>query len=197
LGIVDGAIGQLIAGLKQRNLADKIDIIVVADHGMAAIAPERTVFIDDVLPLSDIKMETDGALMGLYPQPGAEARVEKALLAPHQHMACYRKQDVPARLHYGTNARIPPLVCLADVGWTIATHDTVAKRKSPYKGTHGFDNQAPEMAALFIARGPDFRGGMAHAGFDNVDVYPLMTRLLGVPGERNDGRLSDVADMLK
>ena len=65
-----------------------------------------------------------------------------------------------------------------------------------YVGTHGYDNQAPEMQALFIAHGPDFRRGVTHAIFDNVDVYPLMAKLLGVTPEKNDGRLEDVQDML-
>ncbi len=38
---------------------------------------------------------------------------------------------------------------------------------------------------------------MKHAGFDNVDVYPLMAKLLGVKPEANDGKLSEVRDMLK
>ena len=82
LGIVDGAMGQLIAGLKQRNLADKIDIIIVADHGMAAIAPERTVFIDDVVALSDIKMETDGAMMGALCAARRRGAGRKGLVRP-------------------------------------------------------------------------------------------------------------------
>jgi len=197
LGEVDGAIGQLLDGLKQRGLAGKIDLIVVADHGMAGLAAERTLYIDDVVQPGDVTVETEGALMGLVPAAGAKARVEKALFTKHEHMVCREKQDMPKRLHYGTNPRIPAILCLADVGWVITTHEVAAKRKSPYVGTHGFDNQAPEMAALFIANGPDFKAGLKHKGFDNVDVYPLMTKLLGVTPEKNDGKLSDVADMLK
>ena len=196
LGEIDGAIGQLLQGLKQRNLADKVDVIVVADHGMAALAPERTIYIDDVVPVGEIQIVTGGAMMGLVPVAGAESRVEKALFAPQKHMACRKKEDLPERFHYGHNPRVPPILCLAETGWTITTHDFAAKQRSPYRGTHGFDNQAPEMAALFIAEGPDFRRGVTHVPFDNVDVYPLMAKLLGVMPEKNDGKLSDVADML-
>lgn len=196
LGEIDGAIGQLLQGLKQRNLTDKIDLIVVADHGMAALAPERTIYIDDVVPVGEIQIVTGGAMMGLAPVAGADSRVEKALFAPQKHMVCRKKQDMPEHLHYGHNPRVPPILCLAETGWTITTHDFAAKQRSPYRGTHGFDNQAPEMAALFIAEGPDFRHGVTHAPFDNVDVYPLMAKLLGVTPEKNDGKLSDVADML-
>lgn len=197
LGEVDGAIGQLLEGLKQRGLDGKVDLIVVADHGMAALAPERTLFIDDIVPPAEIRIVTEGAMMGLVPVAGAEGQVGKALFSARNHMVCRKKQDMPERLHYGGNPRVPPILCLAETGWVITTHEAMAKRKSPYLGTHGFDNQAPDMAALFIANGPDFRAGVKHAGFDNVDIYPLMAKLLGVTPEPNDGKLADVADMLK
>jgi len=197
LGEVDGAIGQLLDGLKQRGLGGKIDLIIVADHGMAALSPDRTIFIDDIVPPGEIHIVTEGAMMGLVPAAGAESQVDKALFAAQKHMVCRNKQDMPERLHYGANPRVPPILCLAEAGWVITTHEAAAKRKSPYLGTHGYDNQAPDMAALFIGNGPDFRAGVKHAGFDNVDVYPLMAKLLGVTPEANDGKLADVADMLK
>jgi hypothetical protein len=43
------------------------------------------------------------------------------------------------------------------------------------------------MRAVFIARGPAFRQGATLAPFDNVDVYPLLARLLGIPAAPNDG----------
>ncbi len=39
---------------------------------------------------------------------------------------------------------------------------------------------APEMAALFIANGPAFRPAKLPA-FDNIDIYPLLRDLLGLP----------------
>jgi predicted AlkP superfamily pyrophosphatase or phosphodiesterase len=192
LGEVDAEIGQLLDGLKQRGLAGKVDLIIVADHGMAPIG--HTIFIDDIVPAAEIKVVTDGAMMGLVP---ATPGVEKKLLARHRNMVCRKKQDMPARLHYGKNPRVPPILCLADVGWVVTTHEANDKRTSPYVGTHGYDNQAPLMAALFIANGPDFRAGEKHKSFDNVDVYPLMAKLLGVTPEPNDGKISEVADMLK
>jgi predicted AlkP superfamily pyrophosphatase or phosphodiesterase len=195
LGAVDTAIGQLVEGLRQRGLGGQVDLIIVADHGMAAI--KHTIYIDDMVSPDDIQVVADGAMMGLVPLAGAEDRVGKVLFAAHEHMVCRNKQDMPERLHYGKNPRVPPILCLAEIGWTITTRESAARWKSPYVGTHGYDNRAPDMAALFIANGPDFRVGVKHGGFDNVDVYPLMAKLLGVMPEANDGKLADVADMLK
>jgi hypothetical protein len=53
------------------------------------------------------------------------------------------------------------------------------------------------MQAIFIAHGPAFRVGAKVPAFPNVDVYPLMTHLLGLPAAANDGNYDAVKGMLK
>jgi len=50
---------------------------------------------------------------------------------------------------------------------------------------------------LFIAHGPAFRVGTQVGAFPNVNVYPLMTHLLGIPAAANDGNYNAVKNMLK
>ena len=135
-----------------------------------------------------------GAFMSVIPQPGHEAQVAKALLAPRAHMQCWRKAEIPARYHYGKNPRVPPFFCLPETGWEITTHGY--KPRQPSLGDHGFDPYSPQMRAVFIANGPAFRRGARLATFDNVDVYPLLAKLLGVTPQPNDGKLADVASAL-
>ena len=189
---VDAAIGRLVAGLAARAIV--ANIVVVADHGMAALSPERRIFADDLVPIAEVKTVTMGPFMSLYPLPGHEAEVAKALLQPHAHMQCWRKGEIPARYHYGRNPRVPPLFCLAQTGWSITTHD--AKPKKTEWGNHGFDPFDPTMAAVFIAHGPAFHRGARLESFDNVDVYPLLARLLGVVPRANDGTLAELAPAL-
>ena len=48
-------------------------------------------------------------------------------------------------------------------------------------GAHGFDPaQVPDMKASFFAAGPDIRAGATVAPFENVDIYPLVAKLLGL-----------------
>jgi predicted AlkP superfamily pyrophosphatase or phosphodiesterase len=191
---VDAAVARLEAGLKARRIS--ANILVVADHGMAETSQERRIFADDFLDTTTaIKWTTMGAFMALSPVPGHEAEVEKALLmTPHEHMRCWRKADIPARYRYGKNPRVPAILCLPDTGWEITTH-AYKPRQVDY-GDHGFDNFALEMRAVFIANGPAFRKGGRLAVFDNVDVYPLLARLIGVKPQRNDGDLADLAPAL-
>lgn len=185
---VDAEMGRLVAGLKARGLP--ANLVVVADHGMAAVSDERRVFMDDVLPKAAYRPLTGGAFMTIYPAKGREAEVAAALLKPHERFECWRKADIPARFHYGRSPRVAPFFCLPQTGWLLTTRDY--RPSKPELGAHGFDPDAPEMAAVFIANGPDIRPGVVLPVFDNVSVYPLLARLVGIRPKANDGRPSDV-----
>ncbi len=189
---VDAAIGRLEAGLKARGIT--ANIIVVADHGMAATSDDRRVFIDDLVGKDAYHALDMGPIGAIYPNPGHEAEVAKALVGPHPHLRCWLKKDIPARFHYGQNPRVAPIFCLPQTGWLLTTHDF--HPREPMLGDHGYDNNSPDMAAVFVANGPAFRHGVVLKTFDNVDVYPLLARLVGVKPQPNDGNLGDLASGL-
>lgn len=182
---VDAEVGRLVDGLKTRGI--EANIIIVADHGMAAVGPERVIRLDTVAPAGSFRLVTSGPVAGIVAAPGREAELAAALVGRHEQMECWRKGNIPRRLHYGTNARVPPIMCLADVGWMIQGQAP----KEPVKpgGMHGYDPAAPAMAAMFVAAGPGFRPGVVVPPFDNVDVYPLVMRLIGVPARPSDGTI--------
>ena len=194
---IDAALGRLLDGLQQRHLRDTANLVIVSDHGMAATSAEHRVVLDDMIDQRDVALIDVGVLTGIAAKPGRESRIEHALLGPHPHMNCWRKTQTPPRLHYGANPRIPPLLCLADDGWTISTHDSLDNPDHEmHKGEHGYDNDDPKMQALFVAHGPALRHGLVVPEFDNVDIYPLLTHLLGIRAAPNDGDFSVVAPML-
>lgn len=174
---VDAQIGTLIDGLA--TLGQPVNLVIGADHGMAAVSSDRVVALDPLVPAEDYHALEFGPFASLTPLPGKTAKVEKALLGHHPHMDCWRRQEVPARFHYGRNPRVAALFCLAESGWSIAAKAP----EEPFSGgAHGYDPAVPDMAALFIAHGPAFRSATLPA-FDNVDVYPLLRDLLGLPAK--------------
>ena len=183
---IDRAIGRLRAGLEAQGMAGRVNLVVVSDHGMAPISAERTIRLAEIVDPESVQVITTGAHSGIAARPGHEAAVEAALLRPHPHMTCWKKEAVPARFHYGSHRRVPPYLCLAETGWEIVL---AVNDHEGMGGAHGFDNAAPEMAALFVATGPAFRPGVTIDEIDNVDVYPLLAKLLGVKPQPNDGRL--------
>lgn len=185
---VDGSIGKLVAGLAA--LGQPANIVVVSDHGMATTSSERVVALDRVVDPALYRLVENGPYATMVPTEGNDARLAKALLAPHDHMQCWRKQDIPVRFHYGSNARIPPFLCLAETGWLI---NPSAPKQMFSSGNHGYDNAAPDMASTFIAAGPNIRRAAVAAGFSNVEVYPLVARLIGVTPHASDatGAIAD------
>ena len=190
---VDSALARLVSGLESRRIYDSVDLIVVADHGMSAISPERVVYLDDAVDSARVNV------VNLTPNLmiGARDGDDGALLARLKtlpHLTAWKKQDVPARLHYGTNPRITPIVGVMDDGWMLEW-----RHAKPYDdgGEHGYDNAVPQMRALFLARGPDFTSRATIAEFPNVDVYDLLARLLAIEPAPNDGTLAPFLPALR
>jgi predicted AlkP superfamily pyrophosphatase or phosphodiesterase len=184
---VDVAIGRLLDGLQADGLADSTNLIVVSDHGMATVPDGQTIAVEDMVDPGIASNVSTGQSIGFAPLPGKQQAAEKILLGAHANYDCWTRQTLPARWEYGSNPRIPPIVCQMHEGWNALTRGRLAKREPGDRGSHGYDNALPSMRAVFIARGPSFKQGATLPGFDNVDVYPLMTRLLGIPAAPNDG----------
>ena len=190
----DAAVGRLIDSLADKGLLDRINVIVVSDHGMAAVPTGQAIAVEDMVPVEDAAVVNIGQSVGIAPRAGHVEAAEKRLLGRHNHYQCWRKSELPARWHYGRNARVPPIVCQMDEGWDAIPAANVAKRAlAGTRGSHGYDPALASMRATFLARGPAFRKGVVIAPFDNVDVYPLMARLLDIPARDNDG---DIAPLL-
>lgn len=189
---VDADIASLLDGLAA--LGQPANIVLTADHGMAETRGNRTIALDSILRAEDYTLDEGGPYATVRPKPGRTAALESRLLKPHPHMQCWRKAEIPARFHYGTDPRIPPYLCLAETGWQILDRPAPDDRVG---GNHGYDNRAPEMQALFIASGPAFRHGVTLPPFENVAVAPLIRRMLALPQDpAMDGKLDAVAGAL-
>jgi predicted AlkP superfamily pyrophosphatase or phosphodiesterase len=195
--LVDAAIGRLLDGLAARGRLDHTDLIVVSDHGMATVPPGNVVAVEDMATLEEATVVTIGQVVTMTPKPGHEAAVERKLLGAHRQYDCWRKGELPARWRYGTHPRIPSIVCQMHEGWDALPREVIAKRPPHDRGSHGYDPELPSMRALFLARGPSFRRGVVIEPFVNIDVYPLLTKLIGIEPAANDGDLTPLLPALQ
>lgn len=179
---VDARIGDLVAGLAELDRA--ANIIIVSDHGMASVSPDRVIQLDNLIDRASYIAVEAGPYAAIEPVTGTDNRVAEALLKPHDHMDCRRKEDLPARLEYGAHRRVAAIICLAQTGWSVLAGPP---RYPVTGGAHGWDHQDPAMQALFIAAGPSIKPGAPLPLFDNVHVYPLLARLTGVAALPSDG----------
>jgi len=190
---VDTRIGELVDGAAA--LGVPLNLVIVADHGMRQTDEERVIQLDTLIDRpSYIAVET-GPYAAIEPVTGTDDRVATALLVPHEHMTCTRKENLPERLHYGTNPRVAAIICIAENGWTILAGPPAYPLTG---GAHGYDNADPEMLALFIASGPGFAKGVRLEVFDNVAVAALLRAVMGLPEDAEvDGKLADVSAALR
>lgn len=188
--LVDTEIGVLMDGVRNLGLTDRVHYILVSDHGMSALSDQRIVVLDDYLDMTTVDMIDSSPIIGLSPRRGSPADVVAALRGKHPSMRVYLREETPEHLHYRSNPRIPPVLVMADDGWTIAVRNQVdrwAKENRRLGGTHGFDTRAVSMRGLLIATGPQFRQGLVVPPIENVHLYEMMARVLGLTPAPTDG----------
>jgi predicted AlkP superfamily pyrophosphatase or phosphodiesterase len=192
IAINDTAIGRLIAGLKSRGLYEGANLIVLSDHGMGSVDLSKIVYVDQLVDPGVARAINPSAFTEFRPNPGKEAQAEAALLGPHAQAQCWRKADFPAQFLYGQNPRVAPILCNTDFGTMVRYRGQNLNR-----GDHGFDPAQADMQAFMVARGPAFRHGVTLPPIDNVDLYPMMAKVLGVTPEPNDGNPGRTAAALR
>ncbi|MFQ5606005.1 MAG: ectonucleotide pyrophosphatase/phosphodiesterase [bacterium] len=198
IAYVDSLLGRLLQGLEARALLNKVNLILVSDHGMAEVSPERAIFLEDYIDLATVQVIDWSPVLALNPKPGMLETVYNRLLHAHPHLQVYRKETIPARLHYRNHPRIPALIGVADEGWTITTHQALRNKPSKLKGgDHGYDKSLPSMGGIFIARGPAFRSNLKVDAIENIHIYNLLAHILDIEPAPNDGRLQAFQMILK
>jgi predicted AlkP superfamily pyrophosphatase or phosphodiesterase len=194
---IDASIGRLVHALDARGLRDRVNLVIVSDHGMAEAPPGQVIALEDMVDPRDAEIVQPGQSVAIQPRRGRSQAAEQALLGRHAHYECWHKHALPARWKFGTHPRVSPIVCQLDEGWDAIPRADIARRPAHARGSHGYDPALPSMRALFIANGPAFRTGARLPVFDNVDVYSLLTRLLGVPPQPHDGSADVFAPALR
>uniref|UniRef100_A0A8C1G193 Ectonucleotide pyrophosphatase/phosphodiesterase 7, tandem duplicate 2 n=1 Tax=Cyprinus carpio TaxID=7962 RepID=A0A8C1G193_CYPCA len=174
------------------GLGDHLNIIITADHGMSTVFKAedvKEIILTDIpgFSLKDLKfhMVNYGPSGLLLPKEGM---IEKVY--PNLHV--YKKEYMPARLHYSKHPCILPTVLYADPGYVINGFYVF----QTYKGQHSYDNEDMDMKLLFRAVEPDFHRNLLVGPFESIHVYPLMCHLLEIKPEINDGLLDNTRHML-
>jgi alkaline phosphatase D len=191
---VDSIIGVLRAKIATLPDAKRINLIVVSDHGMAAVSSEKYINIKSIVPERMISSVSGGNPVYLINSKDGKKDSILYLLNKTKGLKAWDKSQVPARLHYGTNPRIPEIVVLADSAWSIGTRPEGSTLRG---GAHGYDNLNSDMFAVFYAAGPSFRRNYRFKELNNIDVYNLVCKLLKINPAKNDGDPEHIEGMLR
>ncbi len=194
---LDSLVGMLVDSLKAMGIFQRTNIMIVSDHGMTQLSPERVILLDDYISLDSIEVVDWSPVLAIRPTLLDAETIYQRLKDAHPHLKVYRKQDIPARFHYRQHRRIMPIIGIADEGWSITSREYFERNRQRYTGgNHGYDNALPSMRAIFIAHGPDFKNGFRYKTISNVHLYPLMAYLLGIQPAPSDGVLDSVRVLL-
>jgi predicted AlkP superfamily pyrophosphatase or phosphodiesterase len=185
----DAQLGRLTAALAQRGLLATANIVLVSDHGMAATTKARTIFVDDYVSLADVEIADINPTLGVTPAAGHEDDVFRRLEHAHPQLEMYRREETPVHWHLRGQPRVSPITGVAREGWVVLTHASFDEywKRSANGGQHGYDPRVPSMRGIFIAAGPAFKQGAVVPAFENVQVYNVIARVLGVTPAPNDG----------
>jgi alkaline phosphatase D len=191
---LDSLTGILYQRIKSLPISKCINFIVVSDHGMGAISSERNVSLRDYIPESwPVKIEGGTPNFNIYTE-GKWIDSVYASLKKNPHIKVWKPGEVPAYLNYGKNPRVGDIIVVADSAWSITRY---TPKKEFTGGTHGYDIRNTDIHAIFYAAGPAFRQNYIHPSFQNIHIYPLLARLLGIVPAKTDGDLKAVEQMLR
>ena len=191
---LDSLIGVLRLKLSELPYSDRINLIVLSDHGMGPVSPSRYINLLEVVPQRMIAgIFGSNPVYTINPADGKTDSV-LALLNQKKGLKAWRKSEVPDWWHYGTNPRIPEVVVVADSSWSIDTRPDGSRIRG---GAHGYDNANTDMHAIFYAAGPAFKKGYAFDQINNTDIYNLICKILKLKPAPNDGSLQNVNHILK
>ncbi|TFF34421.1 alkaline phosphatase family protein [Mucilaginibacter psychrotolerans] len=178
---VDSAVNALYKAVKTTGL--DVNFVFVADHGMTQIENKSPLGIPAGIDTAKFRISGDGTLVELYAKDktAIQSTFDQLTKDAQGDYKVYLKTNMPAKFHYGASDdwhnRIGDILLIPE--WPKVFN--LAKRTNLHPGWHGFDpTVVKDMHATFYAWGPAFRKRITIKSFPNVDVYNMVSELLGL-----------------
>lgn len=191
----DSLLGQLMAGVAKSSLP--VNVIIVSDHGMKGLEQRESSYLllPEIIPPVDsgTVVTNSGSHVHIYqPDPEKRKLLYDRIKPTARHFSVLTRNEFPERWHYNSK-RVGDILLTAEAGYYFVDlqRNKLAGFMKPWgwAGVHGYDpREVPEMNGIFYANGPDIRQGYTLEPFENVHVYPLIARILGLPLPVIDGR---------
>jgi predicted AlkP superfamily pyrophosphatase or phosphodiesterase len=194
VNLLDSLLGDLRNKLSKLPYAKRINLIVLSDHGMAKVSPEKYINLKSVVPDRMIASISGGNPVYLIKPAENKSDSVLFLINKTPGVKAWLKEMLPERWHYGTNPRIPEIVAVADSSWYVGTRPFVG---TLIGGSHGYDNRNSDMYAVFYAAGPAFKKNCTIPELNIVDIYSLICTILDIKPSPNDGNMEIIDRILR
>ena len=175
---MDNLLGYIISQLKELEIYEKLDIIIVSDHGMTDVSEDRLILLDKHINLKDFEMILSPAIAHLKLKD--DSKVDQLYIYKDIYNAnAYHRENFPKNYHFLNNDS-PDYIIVADLGWTITTSSKIKQKKNFPGGMHGYDSKYTSMHGVFFASGPSFKQNIVVDSFENINIYPIICRTLEI-----------------
>lgn len=195
---LDRAIGRLLDGIEQLPIRDRLYLLITSDHGMVETSMDQSVRLDEIIDMHEVERGFSGPVANLHlKDPSRAPAIRDQLNAALTRGRAYLRQETPEEFHYRRSPRAGDVVVVMDEAWTAIASTRTSTREAERWGMHGWDPSLPSMHAFFMIAGPGIRAGAVVPEVRNIDVYPLMTELLGLdPAPGIAGRSGHIQRMV-
>ncbi|QLL34494.1 hypothetical protein HG536_0G03560 [Torulaspora globosa] len=206
LSSVDSFVEGLFEGLRERNVTNFTNVVIVSDHGMSNIKfPEHVLIWEELLDKDLIKNHVEhaygeGPMMAVTTKDSSDVNeiyqeLKKSLANQGElgsKFKVYLNGNFPEHFKFNdlANRRIAPIWIIPEPGYAVMSHKFAKKQRSSLIGNHGYDNHEAEMRSLFIGVGPFFENGYVEP-FENIEIFDMLCDVFGVA---MDDRLGDQQD---
>ena len=194
--LLDTLLGSLLSGIEKINLKDSVNIIIVSDHGMTEISEDKNVNIEKILQNKKCELWETGSVMMVNP---LEDGIYEILKQNSGNYYVYKKDELPDFYFYSDHPFIYPIILVAKPGYSLEKNLSAGKKEySVSAGNHGFEKDFLDMHGVFVASGPAFKTGYKTGTVWNIDIYPLICKILNIsPNQPIDGKLERIGFVLK
>jgi len=196
---LDSLISYLYEGLNKIGFKDSINVILVSDHGMTEISPDKVINIEEMLLGNNYDIGGEKSFMMIEPSKADFQNVFKILKEKENHYKVFLKEELPDNFHYSKHPFIYSIILIADIGWSLVNNSQLKGMTNSYSnGNHGYGNNHRDMHGVFIAKGPNLKSGYKSGTVWNIDIYPLLCKLFNIePSSNIDGKLERIEFILK
>lgn len=191
---VDEQVGNLYKRLMKLPIAKNINFILVSDHGMRSISEDKQIILEDY-----IKKDWILGVYGSNPVYTIRAKKDKVQtiyekLKKNKKIHVYKRGKAPKRYNLGNHPRTNDLIIIGKKGYSVFATNAEGRH---FGGTHGYLNCDKEMDAIFVASGNMFKQNYTKKRIKNIDVYNIVTHILGIKPAKNDGDFNRVKSLFK
>jgi predicted AlkP superfamily pyrophosphatase or phosphodiesterase len=196
---LDRQIGYLFKRLKDISFLDRMNIIVLSDHGMTELSRKKIVDVSEVINRHHLICSGKSPVINFFVKAGEDKQAAFAdLKGKARGYKVYLKENIPPYYHYADSPLIGDILLIADKGYTVLVRKKASEFYLKKKGDHGFDNNLLDMQGIFLASGPQFKRRYRVGQLRNIDLYPLLCRIFGLGQQENiDGRIEQIEFILK